>query len=165
MGNEQYSLNDYLNAFHNFKDYINHLYSDPINRDKFIEGYFVNLYNYNELIKKVNECLEQRKNPIQNGNNVATNEVNFDKLKTEALKEVAEKIKVDYSFIIINEDLLKVICDKEKQPIHKITYKITTENKLSVQENNLQIQFKNDKNNIISKATILGNIEINDNNN
>jgi len=166
MGNtEKYSLNDYLNAFHNFNDYINRLHQDPNNRDKFIEGYFVNLYNYNELIKKVNECLEQRKNPIQNGNNVATNEVNFDKLKTEALKEVAEKIKVDYSFIIINEDLLKVICDKEKQPIHKITYKITTENKLSVQENNLQIQFKNDKNNIISKATILGNIEINDNNN
>ena len=26
MGNEQYSLNDYLNAFHNFKDYINFNY-------------------------------------------------------------------------------------------------------------------------------------------
>ena len=108
MGNtEKYSLNDYLNAFHNFNDYINRLHQDPNNRDKFIEGYFVNLYNYNELIKKVNECLEQRKNPIQNRNNVATAEVNFDQLKTEALKEVAEKINGNYSFIIINEELSK----------------------------------------------------------
>ena len=165
MGNDDnHSLNDYLNAFHNFKNYINSLYSDPKNRDKFIEGYFVNLYNYNELIKKVNECLEQRKNPTQNGNNVTTDEINFDKLKTEALKEVAEKIKADYSFIIINENLFKVICDQEKKSIHKITYRITTENKLLVKEDNQQIQFKNDNNNIISKSTILGNIEINNNN-
>ena len=107
MGNEQYSLNVYLNAFHNFNDYINHLHSDPNNRDKFIEGYFVNLYHYNELIKKVNECLNQRKNQIQNGNNVATDEVNFDKLKTVTLKEVVEKIKGDYKFIIINSFFLK----------------------------------------------------------
>ena len=163
MGNEQYSLNDYLNAFHNFKDYINHLYSDPINRDKFIEGYFVNLYNYNELIKKVNECLEQRKNPNQNGNNIDTDEINFDKLKTEALKEVVEKVKSGYGFIIINEELFRLICDREKHPIHKIKYKITVENKLLVQENNLQIQIKNVKNNIISKETILGNIGNNNN--
>ena len=164
MGNDDnHSLNDYLNAFHNFKNYINSLYSDPKNRDKFIEGYFVNLCNYNELIKKVNECLEQRKNPNQNGNNIDTDEINFDKLKTEALKEVVEKVKSGYGFIIINEELFRLICDREKHPIHKIKYKITVENKLLVQENNLQIQFKNDKNNIISKETILGNIGNNNN--
>ena len=86
-------------------------------------------------------------------------------MKTESFKEVSEKINNNYSFIIINEELFKVICDQEKQPIHKITYKITPENKLLVKENELQIAFKNDKNNIISKATILGKLENNNINN
>ena len=160
MGNDgQYSLNDYLKAFNNFHIYINQLYSDPNNIDKVKEGYIVNLYNYYNLIMRINEYLEKRKNQTQNGNNAFDDEVNLVKLKTENLKDVVEKINRNYKFIIINKDLFKVICDQEKQPIHKITYKIITENKLSVQENELQIQIKNFKNNIISKETILVNIE------
>ena len=159
MGNDDnHSLNDYFNAFTKFNDYVKSLHSESNksnNIDKAKEGYFVNLYYYNDLINKVNECFA--KNQIQYGSNAAFGQVNFDKLKTESLKEVSEKINKDYSFIIINEDLFKVICDQEKQSIHKITYKITTEDKLIIQENELQKQFKNNKNNTISKATILGN--------
>ena len=164
MGNDDnHSLNNYSNAFNNFFNYVNVLHSEPNNKDKVKEGYFVNLNKYQELIKKINECIQTNQNSNQYGRNAALGQVNFDKLKTVSLKEVTEKINGDNSFIIINEDLFKVICDKKKQPIYKITYKITPENNLLVKENELQIQFRNDKNNIISKATILRKVENNDN--
>ena len=164
MGNDDIpSLNDYLKAFNNFHNYIKNLHSEHNNIDKVNEGYFVNLYNYYELIDKVNECYGKSKNSNQNGSNIYG--LNITKLKTEALKEVTEKIKGDYRFIIINEDLFKVICDQEKQPIHKITYKITSENKILVKEKWQQKIFRNDKNNIISKETIIGKLENNNFNN
>ena len=166
MGNDEHSLNNYIFVFKKFLDYVKRFHSESNNIDKVKEGYFVDLYYYNELINQINkEAKEKKQNP--NKNIIADNkgEVNFIKLKTFGLKEVDEKIREEYSFIIINEDLFKIICDQEKQPIYKITYKITTENKLLVQENQLQFQYKNDKNNVVSKATILGNIGSNNNTN
>ena len=158
MGNnEPPSLKKYKNVLNEFYEYVKRFHSESNNIDKLKEGYFVNLYYYNELINQINkEDDEKKKNPNQNNINDNKGEVNFTKLKTVALKEVDEKIKTDYSFIIINEDLFKLICDQENQPIYKITYKITTENKLLVQENGLQFQYRNNKNNIISKEAILG---------
>jgi len=166
MGNDEHSLNDYLFVFNKFHDYVKRFHSESNNIDKVKEGYFVDLYYYNELINQINkEAKEKKQNPNQNIITDNKGEVNFIKLKTFGLKEVDEKIREEYSFIIINEDLFKIICDQEKQPIYKITYKITTENKLLVQENQLQFQYKNDKNNVVSKATILGNIGSNNNTN
>ena len=165
MGGEN-SLNKYKKSFEEFSGYIKNINSSSHSPEEIHEGYLVNYEDYKNLEYFVNNSDNDNQYAQNKSNN--TNQINnFDniiekkKLKTENLDKAINQICDNKSFIIINQKLHSLICnqnDSEKDK-NKITYKIISESTsyllLNPGKKNA-IQFKNKKNNIIDKSTMLG---------
>ena len=165
-GSNEHSLSDYQKAFINFENYLKQLYENPMNVEKKNKGFFVNLNGYENIKNKV--FPSQNGQPIleQNGKVMEQNYIKFDPLKTESLNEVIENIKINHSYIIINETLFKYLCDPTQTPNNKIKYRITSEKKLAILfENGSQMLYNCKKYNIITKQSPLGYIGYIQNNN
>ena len=178
MGSEP-SLIDYINAFTEFDDEINKIHNNIPSQEVNYEGYLVNYTNYQKFRNYVTKSYnnqQQKFNSAYNANQMGFNNINDSleqiKLTTENLNVVESKILNGESFIIINKKLFKLICKKNEHENNKIEYTIISGNPgfLKFKQNNNQkiIQYKNNKENIIDKSTILGkkdNEGVNNNNN
>ena len=112
------SFDDYKLSFIKFENYINVINKAQNRTNEIYEGYFV---DYNEYQQFENIINNSQINKEQNNYNIESK-----KLKTVNINEVNNKILNDNKFIIINNELHKIICEQNTQDDinNKIKYKI-----------------------------------------
>ena len=112
------SFDDYKLAFIKFKKYINVINKAQNRTNEIYEGYFV---DYNEYQQFENIINNSQINKEQNNYNIKSK-----KLSTVNINEINNKILNDNKFIIINNELHKIICEQNSQDNinNKINYKI-----------------------------------------
>ena len=169
MGGEP-SLNDYKKAFDEFEANLKNIYGNISSQNEDREGYLVNNEQYQKLKFDIINLYNQQHNPQNIPNNTGINnpfkDHSLKKLKTENLNEAKVQINNGYSFIIINKELHKLICESNEPEryTHKIFYKIipgSPEN-ISLSRGKDCVQFKKINNeNIIGPSSVLGS-KIND---
>ena len=157
LNEKEITINDYKEAFNNFHQFIEDFHSNTKNYNIKKSGFIVNLQDYNHLISIINSEIDKNQN-IANINNI--NPPKFKKLIPEKLENINNMILNGKEFIIITEDLCKLICDNNN---NRIIYTITDDDKLVIySENSVHSQkFKNNKKNKINKDSILEKTEIN----
>ena len=156
----QPGVNDYKTGFQKFEAFIEQINNESSaqnQNNKAYEGYIVDYDKFTQFKNSVN-------NLSQNPNTRVDFQQNFpQKLETENLEEVKKQIDNNHRFIIIGEDIYKLICNKDSPNAggNKINYTVNPESLILINKNGIQLQFKNNHNNIIDKSTILepqGNI-------
>ena len=129
-------------AITEFNEYVEKINNKPF--DKIHEGYLIKLIEFNRFKDK----------KIQKLNSV----------KAENLLELLNK---GYQFQIINNDLRNNIPNQNLENTLKIKYVILPDTIILFLKDNYYMEFKNKRNNIISKSLFIksNNININPNNN
>ena len=151
MGAEN-EVESHLKAFDKFDNYVKVINSQ--NLETKYHGYIINLENFKKLKKNLDDYTAENK---------FNNNIIKEKLKPEdSGKDFMHKINNNYSFIIINLDLYRQICIHND---HNIKYTISFDKIVLYTENGLIIKFKNNKDNIISKKSLLNYAKMNNNNN
>ena len=157
MGND--SLTQYSDAFSNLAKFINKIYNQTNQTNKpgqTFEGYLVELNSYNKLLEIVYKLngyspQTQRFDPY---NNNETEKKQLYKLETRNANNIISLIEHNQSFIIVNNDFYDVVCEKKDE--NKITYIIIPEKIILYINNGTTKEFKNNKNHIIDKSSLLG---------
>ena len=167
MGGEP-SLNDYKRAFDDFDFHLKNINDNKVSQQENQKGYLVNNEEYQKLKNEINNLYNKQQKPQNIPNIVYSNQLNNDfknivskKLKTENLNEVKTQISNGSSFIIINKELHKLICDQNEpeKDYHKIEYKIIpgSPGEIVLSQGKDNIRFKKINNdNIIGPSSILG---------
>ena len=107
MGLLQPTIYDYKEGFQKFRSYIENIHNQTI-ENQIHEGYLVNYNDYIELEKIVDNFYKEKQqknkyNPYQ------FEFIESKKLKTEIIESVLNQISNDQKFIIINDDIHKLI--------------------------------------------------------
>lgn len=107
MGGCAQTSYNYKDGFQKFKSYIENIHNQTI-ENQIYEGYLVNYKDYLELEKNVDNFYKEKQqknkyNPYQ------FEFIKSKKLKTESIESVLNQISNDQKFIIINDDLHKLI--------------------------------------------------------
>ena len=155
MGGCAQTSYNYKDGFQKFKSYIENIHNQTI-ENQIYEGYLVYYKDYLELEKNVGNFYKEKQqknkyNPYQ------FEFIESKKLKTESIESVLNQISNDQKFIIINDDIYKLICERF-HPQEKIEYIINKECLFLNRGNGNGIQFKNTKDNIIEKFNYICNI-------
>ena len=158
MGNDNI-INTYKEGFKDFEDYINEINNPGLLANTEIhEGYLVNYKHYQEFKLLIFNL--QNQNPSNpSDDEKLKGYIESKKLSTESLEDVKDKVLNGYSFQIINKKIYKLICKQNMKLQHKIEYKIIPGSRGNIHLNpdkQNQIQYKNNKNNVIEPSTILG---------
>jgi hypothetical protein len=154
MGNNSLTLK-YFDAFSNLVKFINTIYNQTNQPGQQFEGYLVELNSYNKLLEIVNELNSsspqtQRFSPY---NYNETEKKQLYKLKTTNANNIISLIERNQSFIIVNNEFYDVVCEKKDE--NKITYIIIPEKIILYLTNGTTKEFKNNKNHIIDKSSLL----------
>ena len=161
MGSETSLITQCKEGFSAFIKYLDKI-NDSDNQNKNHDGYLVYYNEYQDFENYINDFdnnAEINEEKIKENNNL----IESKKLNTVNINEVNDKILQDNKFIIINNDLHKLICKQNNQDDNnKIVYKIKNDFIEINQTKGKIIQFKNNKNNIIDKSTIKESILYND---
>ena len=161
MGSETSLITQCKEGFSAFIKYLDKI-NDSDNQNKNHDGYLVYYNEYQDFENYINDFdnnAEINEEKIKENNNL----IESKKLNTVNINEVNDKILQDNKFIIINNDLHKLICKQNDQDDNnKIVYKIKNDFIEINQTKGKIIQFKNNKNNIIDKSTIKESILYND---
>jgi len=146
------SFDNYKSAFIEFKNYINVINKSQDRTNEIYEGYFV---DYNEYQQFENIINNSQINKEQNNYNIKSK-----KLSTVNINEINNKILNDNKFIIINNELHKIICEQNSQDNinNKINYKIIPNFIEIYTINGNKFQYFNNKMNIIDKSAIVEKI-------
>ena len=146
------SFDNYKLSFIKFENYINVINKAQNRTNEIYEGYFV---DYNEYQQFENIINNSQINKEQNNYDIESK-----KLRTVNINEVNNKILNDNKFIIINNELHKIICEQNTQDYinNKIMYKIIPNFIEIYSINGNKFQFYNNKTNIIDKSAIVKKI-------
>ena len=171
----QATLSDYKNGFTDFNEYINEINNNnALTLPEIHEGYLVNYEEYkkfkNEILSSFNEQQKNSNNNIVIINIPADDKQHVpEKIKTVNIHEALRNIQNNCKYKIINCKLYKLICiqNNEEKNKNKFEYQITSYTTVNPGyiiiklEKQNEIKFKNNKNNIVDKTTLLeikGNI-------
>ena len=107
MGNENYSLTDYRNAFNEFNKFINNIHTKP----NYYEGYFVENKKFDDFKKQYEALLakEQKMNVVQ------VQILDNYKMNTEKPELLQNNLFNNKEYIFINEGLYQLICKKNDE--------------------------------------------------
>ena len=108
MGNDDYSLIDYRNAFNEFNTFINNIHTKPNN---YYEGYFVENKKFDDFKKQYEALLakEQKMNVVQ------VQILDNYKMNTEKPELLQNNLFNNKEYIFINEGLYQFICKKNDE--------------------------------------------------
>ena len=148
MGSDS-AVKSYLQAFDDFKKYIKDINSENSTKIQHY-GYLIYLERYYEFKEKL------KKNKKNSSFPNCYNDERIFKIKTLDTTDLMEQLNNDYKIIIINNALCQKICDLKKDT-HQIEYRIFPEKIILYTENGKELHFKNNKNNIIDKSSLLIN--------
>ena len=161
MGN-YYLTQQYSDAFSNLFKLIKEIYNQTNQTGQQFEGYLVDLNSFNKLLEIVNGL---NGHPPQTKsfdlNNNETEKKQLHKLKTTNANNIINLIEQNQSFIIVNKEFYDVVCEKKDE--NKIIYKITPEKIILYLTNGTTKEFKNNKNHIINKSSLLEENKNNEN--
>jgi len=113
-------LKNYSKAISDFEEYVKNIYSTKIsdeNEHKAYIGYLINLKDYLKIKKIINDV---NKNDINDFDIIFT--INQIEIKTP--QYLIYMILNGNKYILIKDDLWKIICDKDKKDDTPITYKV-----------------------------------------
>ena len=154
MGNEDYSLTDYRNAFNEFNKFINNIHTKP----NYYEGYFVENKKFDDFKKQYEALLaeEQKMNVVQV--QVQVQILDNYKMNTEKPELLQNNLFNNKEYIFINEGLYQLICkknDEEKKNNFVNLYSSGTDLIICGKKDNKQIlRLKKNPTNIFNKSSL-----------
>ena len=151
MKNEKLILK-YVKAIHNFEEDLNTIYR--VKNKSNLKGYLIKLKDLENLKKTLNydEKVKKMTNlgfVVLNGSEKI---FTIEDIKIKTPEYLLNMIYFDNSYIIISQELWKILCEKGKESEPPILYSINSD-KITVQLDKLELTFKQtkNKNNIIDK--------------
>ena len=154
MGNDDYSLTEYRNAFNEFNKFINNIHTKP----NYYEGYFVENKKFDDFKKQYEALLakEQKMNVMQV--QVQVQILDNYKMNTEKPELLQNNLFNNKEYIFINEGLYQFICkknDEEKKNNLVNLYSSGTDFIICGKNNNTQIlRLKKNPTNIFNKSSL-----------
>ena len=147
-------IKNYIKTINEFESYIELINLNSTKENTEHHGFLINYNDYLNLIEKIEKITTKASKQIEENN--AEEIAKLDKLKVESINNPYKLISNNNSFIIINETLYNLICDKTESKDCRIKYKVTPDKIVIYSENNQNLEFINNKNNILNKSTIYG---------
>ena len=145
----EYEVESILKAFDDFDNYVNIINSGKL--EAIYDGYLINLENFERLREKLHDY--DIKNKYLNN----SDKEKFKLAPEDSGEDFIIQINCGFQFIIINNDLCNKICIHNN---HIIKYKINSKKIFLYTENDLEMTYKNNKNNIISKKSLLNGLKM-----
>ena len=155
MGNDDYSLTDYRNAFNEFNKFINNIHTRP---NYYYEGYFVENKKFDDFKKQYEALLTegQKMNVMQV--QVQVQILDNYKMNTEKPELLQNNLFNNKEYIFINEGLYQLICkknDEEKKNNFVNLYSSGTDLIICGKKDNKQIlRLKKNPTNIFNKSSL-----------
>ena len=154
------NLVDFKKAFVNFQSFIDNISSEEGNT---LDGYLVKYNDYENLKRSVNNNFEiEQKTQTQTFHQIKNNQyenerkisaITLIKLGTINFEDAKNHILNGEIFIIINEEIYKIICKQtDPKENNKVQYKIDKEYLILNPGTDKEMKFKNIKGNVIDKS-------------
>ena len=156
MGNQnEHSYKTFEQTFSKMNEYYNINNNEESRKKR--EGYLINHKQFAEFRENLKENKNSKTAPCGS-------QVRVHKLEPSNPKDLTQQIKDGNKFIIINNELFKLLCKQDDKSLNRIIkYKIVSEEIIIYLENNIQLKFKKIKDNILDKSSFLEEKEINNN--
>jgi len=137
-------LTKYSNAFSDFKEYLNKIYSSNNLYGKEYEGYLINLKDF----EKIKEIIDNDKININDYEKI----LKINQIEFKTSQYLINMILNGNQYIIINTNLWELLCDKDKKYDSPIIYKVNSY-ALTFNLDYKELSFRVNKN-IIDKNTL-----------
>ena len=170
MNNGKNKLNEsllkkYRKAFYNFDKYLDEIYSNYFNYKEH-KGYLINLKDFEKIKEVINYKYYMEKGDYKNDDiNFAYSEKVFKikKIEFNTSQYILNMIINNNSYIIINADLWKALCEIGKENENPIIYNIYTDSFVLNLENRkfLFFNYSQSFKNIIKSSSYKGNFSYN----